>query len=185
MSFRHNEVNFDVVFDDLFMTLIYCPTVRFKKSCSLIWFIRWCIFFFSSVTFVINQDQWLVYTHTFLFIPKWNYLMSFNDSNDSKICITFNLLLVWITESRLVTMSVSLCTQTVLRHLTIQVLNTRVWFLNIWYTSLTSVHSKLEHGLTISTESFNPLRSEPHNLTYWSPNQKWCNRRCFPICHMY
>ena len=37
--------------------------------------------------------------------------------------------------------------------------NTRVWFLNIWYTCLISVHSNLEHGLAILTESFSPLRS--------------------------
>ena len=44
--------------------------------------------------------------------------------------------------------------------LTIQVLNIRVWFLNIWYTSLTSIHSNLEHGLAILTESFSIGRSK-------------------------
>ena len=66
-------------------------------------------------------------------------------------------------------MSASLCTQTGLHCLIIQVLNTRVWFLNIQYTSLTSVHSNLEHGLAILTESFSPLRSVSHNLSCWSP----------------
>ena len=61
-------------------------------------------------------------------------------------------------------MSVSLCNKTGLHCLIIQVLNTRVWFLNIWYTSLTSVHSNLEHELAILTESFSPLQSELHNL---------------------
>ena len=37
-------------------------------------------------------------------------------------------------------------------------------FLNIWYTSLTSVHSNLEHELVILTESFSPPKSELHNL---------------------
>ena len=68
---------------------------------------------------------------------------------------------VLITEPRLVTMSTSLCTQTGLHNLTIQVLNTRVWYLDIWYTSLTSVHYILEHGLPIVTESFSTL-----NLIY-------------------
>ena len=51
-------------------------------------------------------------------------------------------------------MSVSLHTQTGLHHLTIQVLNIRVCFLNIIYASLTSIHGNLEHGLAILTESF-------------------------------
>ena len=70
-------------------------------------------------------------------------------------------------------MSVSLCTQTRWPNLTIQVLNTRVCFLDIWYNSCTSVHSNLEHGLAILTESFSPLRSVLHNLSCWSPKQKW------------
>ena len=76
----------------------------------------------------------------------------------------------WIISSqRLVTMSVSLRTQTVLPCLIIQVLNTRVWFLN---DSLTSVRSNLERGLAKLTESFSPLRSVLHNLSCWSPKQK-------------
>ena len=57
-------------------------------------------------------------------------------------------------------MSVSLCTQTGLHHHTIQVLNIRVCFLNILYASLTSIHSNLEHGLAILTESFSIGRSK-------------------------
>ena len=74
--------------------------------------------------------------------------------------------------TRLAMMSASLRTQTALHCLIIQVLHTRVWFLNNHYTSLTSVHSNLEHGLAIITESFSPLRSVLHNLSFWSPNQK-------------
>ena len=62
---------------------------------------------------------------------------------------------------RLVMMSASLHTQTGLHCLTIQVLNTRVCFIDIWYTSLTSVHYNLEHGLVIVTGNFSPL-----NLNY-------------------
>ena len=62
---------------------------------------------------------------------------------------------------RLVTMSVSLCTQTGLYHLTIQVLNTRVWFLDIWYIPFTSMYYNLEHRVAIITGSFSPL-----NLNY-------------------
>ena len=74
--------------------------------------------------------------------------------------------------TRLAMMSASLCTQTGLHCRIIQVLHTRAWFLNIQYTSLISVHSNLEHGLAILTESFSPLRSVLHNLSCWSPNQK-------------
>ena len=58
---------------------------------------------------------------------------------------------------RLVMMSVSLCTQTGLHYLTIPVQKTRVCFIDIWYTSLTSVHYNLMYGLAIVTESFSPL----------------------------
>ena len=40
---------------------------------------------------------------------------------------------------------------------TIQVINTRVCFLNVWYTSLICVHSNLEHGLVTLTGIFSPL----------------------------
>ena len=62
---------------------------------------------------------------------------------------------------RPVTTSASLCIQTGLPILTIQVLNTKVCFIDIWYISLTSVHYNLEHGLVIVTKSFSPL-----NLDY-------------------
>ena len=84
----------------------------------------------------------------------------------------FHWLNAQVMNTRLVIMSASLCTQTGLHCLIIQVLNTRVWFLNIQYTSLTSVHSNLEHGLAILTESFSPLKSELHNHPCWSPHQK-------------
>ena len=84
-------------------------------------------------------------------------------------------------ESRLVTMSVSLRTQTVSCCLTIQVLNTRVCFLNLILTCLTPIHSNLEHGLVIPTESLNPLRSVLHNLPCWSPKQMWCNKPCYSL----
>ena len=54
-------------------------------------------------------------------------------------------------------MSASLHTQTVLPNLTSQISNTQVWFLELWYTSFTSVHYNLEYGLVIVTESFSPV----------------------------
>ena len=82
--------------------------------------------------FGVNECHWLVYTHTFPFIPTWCYLMV------SNTCITFLLTRCTIHEYK-----------AGLHYLIIQVLHTRVWFLNIRYTSLTSVHSNLEHGLAI------------------------------------
>ena len=43
----------------------------------------------------------------------------------------------------------------------------------------TSVHSNLECGLAILTESFSLLRSVLHNLSCWSPKQKWCDNPCY------
>ena len=72
-----------------------------------------------NTCFGFDGCQWLVYTHTFPFIPNSYYLMIPNT------CITFEWLFVQFTNSkqRLVTMSASLCTQTGLCCLTIQVLN--------------------------------------------------------------
>ena len=58
-------------------------------------------------------------------------------------------------------MSASLHTETGLPNLTIQILNTRVHFIDIRYTPFTSVHYNLEHGLAIVTGDFSPL-----NLNY-------------------
>ena len=102
--------------------------------------------------FGVNECQQFIYTHTFPFIPTWQIYVSHFCWLDAQLMNT-----------RLVTMSVSLRTQTGLRCLIIQVLNTRVLFLNIQYTSFTSVHNNSEHGLAILTESFSPLRSEFHN----------------------
>ena len=60
--------------------------------------------------FCVNEYQRLVYTHTFPFIPKY--------------VLCFHWLYALFMNTRLVTMSVSLRTQTVLRCLIIQVLNT-------------------------------------------------------------
>ena len=122
-----------------------------------------------SCLFGVNECQWLVYTHTFPFIPTWYY---FRIPMIPKYVLCSHWLYAQFMNTRLVMMSVSLCTQTELHCHIIQVLNTRVWFLNIWYTSLTPVHSNLEHQFTILTESFSPLKSALHNLSCWSPNQK-------------
>ena len=114
--------------------------------------------------FGVNECQQLVYTHIFSFIPTWHYF---------QIHVShFHWLNAQFMNTRLVTMSANLHTQTALHCLIIQVLNTRVWFLNHQYTSLTSVHSNLEHRLTTLTESFSPLKSVLHNHPCWSPNQK-------------
>ena len=71
-----------------------------------------------------------------------------------------------IPSQRLVTMSVSLCTQTVLRCLIIQVLNIKSLLPKCSIQSLfTSVVNYLVHGLAILTESFSLLRSVLDNLS--------------------
>ena len=78
---------------------------------------------------------------------------------DSKHVLHFldSLSKLQIQSKRLVTVSASLHTQTGLQCLTIQVLNTKVCFIDIWCTSLTSVYYNLEHMLAIVTESFSPV----------------------------
>ena len=68
-------------------------------------------------------------------------------------------------KTRLVTMSVSLRTQTGLHCLIIQVLTQESVSLMFDIIPFTSVHSNLERGLVILTESFSPLRSILHNLS--------------------
>ena len=84
---------------------------------------------------------------------------------------------ILIPSQRFVTMSVSLCTRTVLHCLIIQVLNIKSLFPK--YFSHFCNHN-LEHGLAILTESFSPLRSSLHNLSCWSPKQKWHDKPCYP-----
>ena len=49
----------------------------------------------------------------------------------------------------------------------------------------TSVHSNLEHGLVILTESFSPLRSVLHNLSCWSLKQKCTLSYAIPFNHVH
>ena len=93
---------------------------------------------------VINQSPQCVNTHASIY----SRLMLFNDSK-YMYQIWMTLVLITNSEPRPVTMSVSLHTKTGLCHLTFQVLNIRVSFLKILYTSFTSVHSNLVHGLAI------------------------------------
>ena len=117
------------------------------------------------------------YLHTYnQFIPTWCYLKI------PKIYVTLNN--SWgntvIPSQRLATMSVSLRTQTVLCCRIIQVLNIKSLLPKCLIQSpFTSIHSNLEHGLAILTERFSPLRSVLHNLSCWSPKQKWCDKPCY------
>ena len=78
---------------------------------------------------------------------------------DSKHVLHFldSLSKLQIQSNRLVTMSASLHIQTRLHYLIIQVLNIRVCFMAVWYTSLTFVHDNFEYGLAIITEYFSQL----------------------------
>ena len=111
------------------------------------------------VIFRLIRIQRLVYPLTLSFIPN---MILFKRFPHKSITLNHSLSDLIISSQRLVTMSVSLCTQTRQPNLSVQVLNIRVNFLNV---SLTSVHSNLEHGLAILTESFSPLRSVLQNLS--------------------
>ena len=123
------------------------------------WF--WCCC--THCPFSVNECQQLVCTHTFPFILNWCYLIV------SHRYITFPLTQCTIHEYKTGS-NVSEFTHS--NCITLSYYsspNTRAWFLNSWYTS---VHSNLEQGLVILTESFSPLRSVLHNLSCWSPKQK-------------
>ena len=87
-----------------------------------------------------------------------------------------------ISSQRLVTMSVSLCTQTRQPILFCSNPKDKSQLLNV---SVTSVHSNLEYGLAILTGSFSPLRSVLHNLSCWSPKQKCTLSYVIPFYIMY
>ena len=159
---KNIPIIFSVVCQPLFIYLM-------EKWLTLAWFLRhpqiklfhthlryWCN---SIVAFTTNWKFWFCCIHSLLGVSIYSKLILFQ-IHVSHFC----WLEVQVMNTRLVMMSVNLCTQTGLHCLIIQVLHTRVWFLNIWYTSLTSIHSNLEHGLAILTERFTPLRSVLHNL---------------------
>ena len=100
---------------------------------------------------------WYLVTQTIDLYTYISHLFDLILVTDSKYVLHSLDSLYNLQSKRLVTISVSLHTQTGLCHLTIQALHPRVWFLDIWYTSLTSVHYNLEYGLAIVTESFSPL----------------------------
>ena len=141
----------------------------------LILFIQWRVLFLSFFMVVVDLSKSMtcLHFHTFIYskydIPKWFHI---------KVLHWITLEQLTNSESRLVTMPASLHTQTRQPNLSVQVLNTRVNFLNV---SLTSVHSNSEHGLAILTESFSPLRSVLHNLSCWSPKQKCMTSHAIPI----
>ena len=116
--------------------------------------------------------SWMSTTCLHSHISIYSNLILFNNSQNIYVTLNNSFSNIIIPSQRLVTMSASLHTQTVLHCPIIQVLNTRVWFLNISITCFTSVPSKLEHGLVILTESFSLFRSVLHNLSCWSPKQK-------------
>ena len=142
----------------------------------LICFVVLHFLYHPPVTAVINNCQPPVYTFTLSFIPDWCYVISPNTY------ITFPLTQCTIHEYKTGNNVSEFTHPNCITLSYYSSPNTRVRFLNIWYTS---VHSNLEHGLVILTESFSPLRSVLHNLPCLSPKQKWCDKprfSCFVMC---
>ena len=125
----------------------------------------WCstVLFLSSFTVVVglSKSTTCLHFHTFIY-SKYDVVKRFPITS---ITLNYSLSNLILSSQRLVTMSVSLRTQTVLHCLILQVLNIRVCFQMLDTMPFTSVHSNLEHGLAILTESFSPLRSVLHNLS--------------------
>ena len=108
-----------------------CPLtiVTFAEVITNRFFVTWNLSDWSSDEFssVVNQGQCL-HCHTFILIlfTDSQHILHSIDSSMNKL-----------QSKSLVMMSVSLHTQTKLHCLIIWVLNTRVCFIDIWYTSLT------------------------------------------------
>ena len=132
------------------------------------------------------HPQWIqqVFAHMQSFCSN---LILFTDSKHELHSID-SMSKLQIQSKRLEMMSASLYTWTGLHCLTIQVLNTRL-FIDVWGTSLTSVHNNLENGLAIVTESFSPLNLDYITSPCQSQNSKWHGKATLflivSICHVY
>ena len=99
----------------------------------LIWFVQWRVLFLSSFTVVVDwsKSTTCLQFHTLIYskydIPKY--------------VLCFRWFYAQFMNTRLVMMSASLCTQTGLHCLNIQVLHRRIWFLNVQYTSLSLLYT--------------------------------------------
>ena len=134
----------------------------------------------SSFTVVVDWSKSMTCLHFHTLI--YSRLMLCNKSKYIYVTLNNSFSNIIIPSQRLVTMSASLRTQAVLRYLIIQVLNIKSLLPKCLIQSpFTSVHSNLEHGFAILTESFSPLRSVLHNLSCWSPNQKCRDKLCYSL----
>ena len=118
------------------------------------------------------------------YISIYSELILFTDSKHELHSIDSSYKLQ-IQSKRLVTILVSYHTKTGLCCLTIQVLNIRACFIDIWSTFLIYVYNNLEHELAIIAESFSPL-----NLNYTTSFVKDQTRsdatsHDIPICHVH
>ena len=89
------------------------------------------VLFLSSFTVVVelSKSTTCLHFHSFIY-SKYDVIKRFTITS---ITLNYSLSDLIISSQRLITISVSLCTQTVLPCLILQVLNTRVWFLKAWY----------------------------------------------------
>ena len=124
-------------------------------DCAMGWFFIYSAYYSMPYLTKAYCTNLKGYMHKLITLHYSNLIL-FTDSKHELHSID-SLSNLQIQSKRPVKTSLSLHTQTGLHCLAIQVLNTRVWFLDLWYTSLTSVHNNLEHGLKIVTESFSPL----------------------------
>ena len=144
-------------------------------------FICCCSWCYSNLQ-VNKNPMTCLPSHTFIY-SKYDIVKSFPHTF---LTLNNSLSNLIIPSQRLVTMSVSLHTQTVSHCLIIQVLNIKSLLPKCFIQSLfTSVYSNLGRGLAILTESFSLLRSVLHNLSCWSPKQKCMLSYMIPFYIMY
>ena len=146
---------FTFVFIISFTSFMFCIVIRIfsflcsfgKNNCKII---DWCglsvtiwkrlylsvvfccrVLFLSSFMVVVelSKSMTCLHFHSFIYF-KYDVVKRFTITS---ITLNYSLSDLIISSQRLITISVSLRTQTVLPCLILQVLNTRVWFLKAWY----------------------------------------------------
>ena len=103
---------------------------KFNKTDGLILCLQWCslLFFFHGSSWFIKVNDLFTLSLSHLFQILVSKMVPYQS-----ITLNHSLSNLIISSQRLITISVSLRTRTILPCLIIQVLNTRVWFLNAWY----------------------------------------------------
>ena len=141
------EVQCNVIF-------LSCLVSEMREKESSIWENAYLSIKSPKASVALKQTSVLCHMLTLL---KWCCFAVPAFYSENNFCLLFlNWIHYWgssfpFTEQRLVKLSVSLRTQTILHCLIVQVLNPGVYFIDSWYTPFTSIHCHLEYWLAILT----------------------------------